>query len=428
MRRRRVEANDTPRVLVTDSEFRSALAACRGLAAGGYRVVAAAHWSRACHERVHLPSPMHDGDAFAAGVAALARCGRLAAIVPGSEAALLALSRHRDALPPNVASGVPEADALDASLDKVRLLAAAADAGVAAPASVACVSVRDAALAARKLGLPVVVKPVRSVLRSGSDLRQQSIALVSDMRRLPEALERSGSPAVVQRFERDAQRLSCGGVFDEGGLRAFVAVRFLRTWPPGAGAAAYAETVAPPRGLSERVEKLLGALGWRGIFELELLDLGRGRLAAIDLNPRVFGWLALAVESGVNLPAIWVDLLLGASPRPARPRIGVRYRWEDADAAYLLWQLRHRNVRAAAAVLRPHRRVVHAHFRADDPAPLAARLLSLARLATTGRRRQQDFVSTRSRKNVFAQIAASTRRLRWRRYQRSKESFSRMPS
>jgi predicted ATP-grasp superfamily ATP-dependent carboligase len=143
--------------------------------------------------------------------------------------------------------------------------------------------------------------------------------------------------------------------------------------------AARATTIAPSWQLTQQIEELLDLIGWCGIFELELLELGENRFGAIDLNPRPFGWMALAIGAGANLPALWCDHVLEqSSVSPAGARTGVHYRWEDGDIRNALAQLRQGHLRSAAAVLRPYRRVIHAHFRLDDPAPLAARMLSIA--------------------------------------------------
>ena len=134
---------------------------------------------------------------------------------------------------------------------------------------------------------------------------------------------------------------------------------------------------------------LVAQLGWRGIFEVEVLALEGDRFCAIDFNPRLFGWLALAVEAGADLPLALLDTVLGGATRaPVRPRAGARYRWEDADLCHAIWQLRRGRVRQAARALRPARHVTHAHFRVDDPAPLAARIVwALARRRAAARTR-----------------------------------------
>jgi hypothetical protein len=85
---------------------------------------------------------------------------------------------------------------------------------------------------------------------------------------------------------------------------------------------------------------------------------------------------------------IWCDWLLGRRSSPTVvARAGMRYRWEDADARHLIWQLRRGRLRAALSVLRPRRRVVHAYFRLSDPGPLFARLLYMALNGIRSRKR-----------------------------------------
>src|SRR4029078_419542 len=90
-------------------------------------------------------------------------------------------------------------------------------------------------------------------------------------------------PFIVQRFERD-RFLSCTGVFAEGRLLAATTSRVLRLWAPAPAMHTYSETVTPPRALTDRAGALLAAVGWQGIFQLQLLELPGGRLSVIDLN------------------------------------------------------------------------------------------------------------------------------------------------
>src|SRR4029077_6089415 len=105
--------------------------------------------------------------------------------------------------------------------------------------------------------------------------------------------------------------------------------------------------------LLERVESVVERLGHRGIFELELLEQADGRYGAIDLNPRPFGWLALAPQAGVNLPALHCDSLRGRAIATVPARVGVRYRWEDGDLRHVGSRVRSTRSPAAFAALKP---------------------------------------------------------------------------
>jgi predicted ATP-grasp superfamily ATP-dependent carboligase len=291
------------------------------------------------------------------------------ALLPTTDAALLAVSRFRSRLP---VEWLPSEETVERCLEKATLLAEAGGAGFAVLETTQC----DDREQARGLGFPVVVKPAMSVLGG----RREAARVVADEARLDAAFAAFGTPVLVQRFYEGARVLSLGGVAWEGRLVALAASRWSRRWPPLDGAASFAQTVTPPRNVVERAEALVAALGWRGIFELELLQLGEGTFAPVDFNPRPFGWMTLALRAGANLPAVWAECVRGSGPGPfVVARAGLRYRWEDGDAKHLLWQLRRRRWGAAAAVLAPRRRVAHAWFEARDPRPLGAAVRRLTR-------------------------------------------------
>ena len=291
---------------------------------------------------------------------------------------MLAVSEHRDRLERSTLLGLPSREAVRRSVDKVALLDAAAGAGLAPPQSRACADASGADAAASELGYPVVLKPAQSFQPVNGGLKQQGVVVISDAGTLRSSVPKLTPPFIVQRFER-ARFLSCTGVFAEGRLLAATTSRVLRLWPPVAGMHTYAETVSPPRGLTDRVRALLAAVGWQGIFQLQMLEPASGQLSVIDLNPRVFASIALDDYAGANLAAVWCDWLLGRNPLPlpvvAKP--ARRYRWEEGEFCHFAWQLRHRRLRAAVAAVLPHRRVTHSWFRVTDPGPLVARGLNL---------------------------------------------------
>jgi len=381
----------TARVMITDAEERAVLGPCRGLQSAGYRVSAvatkrpaAAHWSRSCARRFDAPDPREDVTAFAARLEELLRAGDHAVLLPGSDVSLYAISEHRDRLDPLTRVGLPPREVVRESLDKLALLELAADAGLHSPETVLCVDISDARAAAARIGYPVVLKPARSFLDVGTGLRQQRVAFTADESTLAAEARNLGTPFLVQRYEHAGVLFSCTGVIAGGDLLALTTSRVLRMWPPLGGMHTLSETVPVPRTLGARVRTLLRTLRWTGIFQLQMLEFDDGRYAVIDLNPRVFASITLDVRAGANLGAIWCDWLLGRQPASAVAKPGFRYRWEEGELFHLLWRLRRAELRAAASVLLPRRRVAHAWFRLRDPAPIAARAFGLSRRVVTG--------------------------------------------
>lgn len=387
-----------PVVMLTDAEERSVLAASRGLHQAGYRVSAVAssrpamtHWSRSCHRRFLLADPRTDPTRYAAGLEAILKREACDVLVPGTDTAMLAVSEHRQLFEPLVRLGLPSRVVVRRAMDRVFVYREAAALGFSVPTSVTCAGDAETQSAAREIGFPVILKPASEVGRKVRSL------VAADPAALANVVRRLTGAVIVQRFETGCWVMSCGGVVVGDRLHSIAVSRYLRTWPPSAGSASLAETIAPPPGLAVAIEALLRAIGWQGVFEIELLAWDDGRLSLIDFNPRLYGSLSLAIAAGVNLPAIWCDHLLDREPDPVVARAGVRYRWEDGEICNLVSLVRRRRFGEAAAVLRPVQRVTHAQFRLTDPGPLAARILYLAARAL-GRLPQRLGTVTRPRR------------------------------
>ena len=355
------------RVLVTAGEHWGVLAAVRALHAAGHepwlvapgkRVYAAR--SRFVRGTAVAPYPQEDPDRFAQVVAATARASGARAVLPGTDAALLALAERRTVLPDGVALGAPDLEIVRRATAKDALVQLAAAAGLETPATTIVRAGDDVGA----LPLPAAVTPLRSLATPRrANTRDE---LVRALAELP------GDAHAVQPW-LDGQLAAVCGLAWEGRLVCCVHQVAHRIWPPDAGISAYAETVEPDHGVEEKVALLLADLGWSGLFQLQFLRTRAGDLP-IDLNPRIYGSLALAVAAGLNLPALWLELLLGAAPpEPPAYRAGVRYRAEEND----LRALARSGPLALARGLAPRPRTTHAVFSARDPAPLLTTLAKL---------------------------------------------------
>jgi FAD-dependent urate hydroxylase len=377
------------------------VAACRGLATAGFRVGAVAasspapaHWSRSCHDALRLPHPLEDPEAFVAGIERAVSRAEHGALIPGSDGSLMTLSGVRERLEPHVRMGLPPHDAVVASLNKLALAEAAVKVGLAAPETAVCSTVEDALSAADRMGFPVALKPASSLIEVAGVRNRVGSVMVDDPQRLAALAPTYGVPCLIERAVRGSL-VSFAGVFADGRLLATAVSRYVRTWHPEGGNVCFSETIDPDPGLSEQVVALLGGLRWQGIFELELMERPDGGLTALDLNPRCYGSVALAIAAGANVPAIWCEWLLGRDPSPSTARVGVRYRWEDADLRHALKVTRAGKPGQAAAILRPRGGTTHPYFSKDDPGPFLARAIELSRKLTPRprRRRRPDEVA-----------------------------------
>jgi hypothetical protein len=118
------------------------------------------------------------------------------------------------------------------------------------------------------------------------------------------------------------------GVMWRGELKAVVHQQHVRIWPRQCGDACYAVTTAPIPAPEKGLQTMLG--NYDGIFQAEFAGS-----SLVDLNPRVYGSLPLAVSAGVNLVGVYCDLLRGVDVPTLRGRVGAEYHWWVGDARHL---------------------------------------------------------------------------------------------
>jgi predicted ATP-grasp superfamily ATP-dependent carboligase len=372
------------RVLLTGTEYSGGLAALRALSGAGHEPWAAVTSARAYGARsraaagtVAVPDARKDPAGFAAAVAMGAARAGARVVLPGTEGGLLALAAHRELFSDGVAVGACSPAVTAAATDKVSTLAEAGELGIQV-------------LSARVLGVngpadtadvryPVVVKPLRSELPVDGRLQRFESKRADDREQLTVAL--AGLPdgvGIVQAYAQ-GRLLTVNGVAWEGEVVAEVHAEGLRTWPAGCGAVTYAQTIPRDGDLSERARALMARLGWSGVFNLEFIDSDSG-LYLIEANPRLYTSLGLSVAAGVNVPAIWVDALLGQRPQVSPYEVGVRFRADD-DLRSLAHQFRSGDRLEALFGLLPQRNTAHGIVSLSDPRPGLAFLRRLPRRA-----------------------------------------------
>jgi predicted ATP-grasp superfamily ATP-dependent carboligase len=338
-------------VLVTDGEQRAALAAVRSLGAAGYEVLVAsaaprsiAGASRHARSQHRVPSALEQPAAFVDAIASLTRAHGVQVLLPMTEQSLLAVL---DALDRFGGVAVPFADAeqFRRISDKALLLETARRVGIAVPEQHVLLAPEDgAALRARPLRFPLVLKPARSVVEEAGQRTKLGVRHAATMAELEARL--AGYPASAYPIMLQQRIVGPGvGVFFlqwDGETIASFAHRRLREKPPAGGISVYREAIATDPALLAKSRRLLEAFDWRGVAMVEYkIDAATGTPYAMEVNGRFWGSLQLALDAGVDFPALLVGRALGQPLRgPERYRVGVRSRWEWGEIDHLLLRLR----------------------------------------------------------------------------------------
>lgn len=368
-------------VLLPAGAYYSVLAAVRALRTAGHTPwlavsepgTYAAH-SRAIAGTVSVPDPSFDREGFVRELAAAAARLSVAVILPSAETHVLALAGREDDFA-GITLGVPSRERAERATDKGLLPELAGTAGLRTPPTAKVVCGDGKALGT--FGFPAILKPPRSRLRNPDGTFSGCVRYVSTQREAEEALKvLPGEEGLVQPYIL-GPLASVSGVSWEGELVCAVHQLSTRICPKLAGVSSYAETIPPDAELELGVGRLLRTIGWSGLFQAQFVRSLDGEHYLIDLNPRIYGSLALAIAAGLNLPGIWIDLLLGRRPEVGGYRVGVRYRHEKKDLLALAQMLAHGERRGALRGLVPRRDTTHAIFSLHDPMPLLASAANL---------------------------------------------------
>jgi predicted ATP-grasp superfamily ATP-dependent carboligase len=373
----KVSGSHGPRVLVAGDDYYASLATVRGLREAGYEPWFATHSptsfagrSRAIAGSFRLPRPTEAGDeAYVAAIADAARSCSAAVVIPGNELATRAFPGREHLFPAETIVASNPCETVERATDKALLARLAAEAGVAAPPTLELTQADFHALR-DQITLPAVLKPASTAV---SGARGTWIApparVVSDAADLEQAL--AGAPRWLLQRYLEGSLIAVAGVAWRGEVVCSCHQAARRIYPRPLGVSAYAETVPIDGELDEALSAIVRRLGWSGIFEFQLIRSAQGA-HVIDLNPRPYGSLALAIGAGLNLPGIWADLLLGREPRIGIYRAGVRYRAEIRELRALVAALTRGRIADAFSIARPRMRTVHSIFSLRDPAPMLA--------------------------------------------------------
>lgn len=337
-------------VLVTDGEERSSLATVRSLGRAGYRVGVAARTrrplagaSRHAAGGWRTPDPVTEPDAFVASIREIAVAGAIDVLLPMTEAALLAVLPRRDVFE-RVVIPFPSYDRFRAITDKARVAEAAREVGIGVPRQVVVErsgSGRPAVLERiERIGFPLVLKPARSVGEAGRTRRKVGV-LYADT---PSAYDEAVGSLPEQAFPLLVQQKIDGsgaGVFllmKDGEAVARFAHRRIREKPPSGGVSVCRESVPPAPELVDASKRLLAAFGWEGVAMVEYkVDQRSGEPYIMEINPRFWGSLQLAIDAGVDFPRLLVKSALGEEVGPVGDyEVGVRTRWWWGEVDHFL--------------------------------------------------------------------------------------------
>jgi predicted ATP-grasp superfamily ATP-dependent carboligase len=366
-------------VIVTNAATRVAYNIVRSLARSGLKVGVGvdlnsgmAAYSRYCGGTFRHPSSEVDPLAFVAAVRGAILVHRPAVYIPADEDVFIVAEHAHLLRDLPVKMAVAPTEVLVRLDNKHESIVLANSLGIPTPATIRPGNLAEILAFARAHPGSLILKTLRSSgARGVFHLGERS--LEAD---LAVALEQSGKgfgDFIVQEFVQ-ATGYGVSMLFDHGELKASFTHRRLRERSLAGGPSTLRQSVHQPV-LEAQAALLLSHVGYHGVAMVEFkCDEVSGKTWFIEVNPRWWGSLALAIRAGVDFPVLLHRMALGEKlPPPPDYTSGVTVRWLLGDL------LAFKNHLVSEKRLPGYRHLIvrvdgYDDAYADDPLPLAAEL------------------------------------------------------
>jgi len=325
------------RVIVTYSRSWQALAAIRSLGKRGIEVIAGDEYpitpggmSRYTTASFQYPSPADDPEGFLAAIDAVIDEYSPGPGVPfvlmpiHQESYLLASARERFA--GRILVPLAETEKFDLVRHKGRLAKYAAEQGFDVPRTWTPASLAELEGQASSITFPAFVKLPAAAAGVGVTRVDDAETLLETFGELVEryALTKGELPIVQATAPGDDYCVT--GLFNRGKLKATMTYKNVATFPKVHGPGVIRETVSAEK-LERLAAELLGRVGWHGMAQVDFRWTGNevDKAYLLEVNPRFFGGLFQAIESGVDYPWLLFRLAVdGDVESPREVEIGTR--------------------------------------------------------------------------------------------------------
>ncbi len=334
------------RVLVLDGELRSALAVVRSLGRAGATVIVGsaqatclAAASKFASTSEVYPPPATAEAHFVEAIIALCAKHRITDLIPVSEVSLGSLLKHTDQLSVNFP--YVKKDIYDKAVDKYQLGVIAESLEIKFPRSILCRERKQALDGVGAFTFPVVLKPVSSRIFVAGEWLSTRVEYAADRQELMSRLEgwQFDHPFMIQEFIQGEGK-GAFFLYNHGREIARFSHRRIREKPPSGGVSVLCESAPVDAQLFNQASQLLDKLQWHGVAMVEFKVSTNGTPYLMEINPRFWGSLQLAIDSGVDFPALLLAMTTQVLEPVSSYRLGVRSRWllGDLDHLLIVWK------------------------------------------------------------------------------------------
>ena len=288
---------------------------------GDSRALAISFFSSKANTKLVYPDPGLRPSEFVRTIVQLAET-EYDAVLPVSYESCVSLAR----LAPNLTKAMlPTIESMEIASDKGKTTKLAAELKVPTPKTIAVSDMQSLEQAARSLGFPFFLK---NTLGSGQNLVIHS---EPEMRGVANKLFSSWGQNLIAQERLTGDGYGFFALFNHGSLRAYFMHRRIREAYENGGPSTCAESCFDPM-LKQYGIRILQTLNWHGVAMAEFKRAKDGEYKLLEINPKFWGSLDLAIAAGVNFPELVVECITkGDCKMVDEYSRNVRFQWPIPD-------------------------------------------------------------------------------------------------
>lgn len=293
------------KVLVTDGGYENALAIVRSLGKRGSYVStmsnnphAVCFYSRYCKENILSPEIV-DEEKYEKYLEKILSENKYDLLIPVSTGATLIVAKYKKMLQRYTNLVLPDYEKIVKAMDKKFVYKLSANLGIPYPRTIYPENIKQIESDIKDFHYPIVVKARHQTwfdhLVSYVFSKEELIDICIKMKR------KTNEFPILQEYI-DGKGYGFFAIYDKGKCKRIFMHKRIREIPPSGGASSCAESYYDEK-LRDYGEKILDNLEWHGIAMVEFKkQCEKDDYKIMEINPRFWGSLDLAIVSGIDFP------------------------------------------------------------------------------------------------------------------------------
>ena len=310
------------KILITDGASVNALGILRQLGilkrfkifVVGYNNAALCKFSKYCTKFFLVPHPKKDSSAFIQKITAICENEKIDFLLPVGFYAHQAIIDNRTKLDKLTKLCLPSAASFATATSKIETAALAEKAGVLVPKTRVISDLKELANL-HDLRFPVVIKSRNEIGGRMVEYADTHAELVSKYNSLVNSFHlKSSDYPIIQEYIK-GEGVGYFAFYKDGKMiQSFMHER-VREFPVSGGRSVCARSFYDEK-LERNGKLVLDALNWNGSAMVEFKRTADNEFYLLEVNPKLWGSLELAICSGVNFPLLMINDTFGIKENP----------------------------------------------------------------------------------------------------------------